>query len=106
MWYDAYAMHGECGEMDFDPAFKNASMMEQLGKILDSESAREVVDPAKFKPVNTVITDNGHEIMVHPKEAKMIRDAIFNMDSPRRLEIIKKIQTTEGLTKVLDTIRI
>jgi uncharacterized Fe-S center protein len=106
MWYDSYAMHGECGEMDFDPAFKNASMMEQLGKILDSESAREVVDPAKFKAVNTVITDDGHEIMVHPKEAKMIRDGIFNLDSPRRLEIIKQIQTTEGLTKVLDTIRI
>ena len=106
MWHDAYAYNGECGEMDFDPEFVSKPIMEQLGKILDSESAREVVDPKKFKPVNTVVTDDGHEIMVHPKEAKMIRDGILNLDAKRRLEILKKIQTTEGLTKVLDSIRI
>jgi uncharacterized Fe-S center protein len=106
MWHDAYAMHGDCGEMDFDPEFVSKPIMEQLGKILDSESAREVVDPAKFKPVNTVLTDDGHEIMVHPKEAKMIRDAVLNLDSKRRLEVLKQIQTTEGLTKVLDSFRI
>ena len=106
VWHDAYAMHGECGEMDFDPAFKQAPMMEQLGRIIDSAEIEDVVPSHKYNPVQSVVTDDGHEIAVHAKEAKIIRNFVLDIPAQRRLEALKMIQTTEGLTKVLDSVKI
>jgi hypothetical protein len=105
MWHDAYAMNGPCGEMDFDPEFKNTSLLEQLGKIIDSESAREVVDAERFNPVDTVTTDDGDVIKVTAEEAEVIRNAVLNVSAQKRLETIKNLQTTKGLTEVLKTVR-
>lgn len=106
MWHDAFAHKGPCGEMDFDPEFKNASIMEQLAKIIDSESAREVVDPERFNPVDSVTTDDGDEIKVTASEAESIREAIFNVPTKDRLDAIKYAQSTKGLTDLLNSVRI
>ena len=106
IWYDAYAMSGPCGEMDFDPEFKSVSIIEQLGKIIDSESAREVVDPERFNAVDSVTTDDGDTIKVTAKEATTIREMIGNVDVRDRLEVLKQLQTTKGLTEVLESVRI
>lgn len=106
MWHDAFAMHGPCGDMAFDPEFGQKNIIEQLSKIVDSESAREVVDPKKFKPVCSVITDDGDTIKVTPTEALVIRDAVLSVDVRERLDVIKDIQTTKGFTEILKQVKI
>lgn len=106
MWHDAFAHKGPCGEMDFDPEFKNVSIMEQLGKIIDSESAREVVSPEKFKAVSSVVTDDGDIIDVTAEEAELVREAVLKVPVQKRLEAIKYLQTTKGLTATLKKVRI
>jgi len=108
LWHDAYASHGECGEMDFDPSFKKVSMMEQLGRIIDSGKIVPGVDlpEHKYHPVSTVVTDDGHEIAVHAKEAEIIRDAVLNVPVKDRLDVIKELQTTKGFTAVLKQVTI
>jgi len=106
MWHDSYAMHGDCGEMNFDPSFKQVSLMEQLSKIIDSAAIVPGVDlpENKYKPVTTVITDDGDSITVTAAKAKAIRQAIFDVPANMRLEVIKFLQTTEGLTKYLEKV--
>jgi len=106
VWHDAYAMHGECGEMDFDPSFAQMPMLEQLGRIIDSAEVEDVVPAHKYNPVKSVVTDDGHEIAVHAKEAKVIRNMILDVPAKHRLDALKLIQTTEGLTKILNQVRI
>jgi hypothetical protein len=107
MWYDAYAMQGPCGEMEFDPEFVQKSMIEQLGKITDSARVDVGIDvpKKKFKPVNTVITDDGKKIRINAKEAQTIIDAVVNVPAPQRLDVLKKIQSSPGLKEVLEIVR-
>lgn len=104
VWHDAYAQKGPCGEMNFDPEFKETAMMEQLAKIIDSESVRDAVDPDKFKPVDTVITDDGDTFKVSAKQAHVIRETIFSIPTTHRLDALKDMQTTEGLKYMLEHI--
>ena len=106
VWHDAYAMHGDCGEMDFAPSFEQMPMLEQLGRIIDSAEIADVVPENKYNPVCTVTTDQGDTISVHAKQAKIIRNMILDIPAKNRLDALKLIQTTEGLTKVLDQVRI
>jgi hypothetical protein len=108
MWYDSEFMNGKCGDMNFDPEFKNVSIMEQLAKILDSAKVDVGLDvpEAKYKAVETVTTDDGDIIKVTAAQAEILRNAVLNVPVKSRLETLKKIQTTKGLTSVLNAIKL
>jgi|TARA_R110000744_G_scaffold38191_3_gene87346 hypothetical protein len=89
----------------FDVEYINAPMWDQLGKIQDSESAREVVKPAKFKAVNTVLTDDGVKITVTPEECQKIKDVLLQLRPPYRPTVLRKLQTSLGLNNMLRLIR-
>ena len=43
LWVDTYSVNADRGEMELDPGFKEKSIIEQLGVIIDSG----LVDPVK-----------------------------------------------------------
>jgi len=90
---------------DFDVEYKTMAMWDQLGKIQDSESAREVVKPSKFKAVNTVTTDDGIRIAITPNECQRIKDVLLQVRTPARAKILKQLQMSKGLTNMLKLIR-
>lgn len=92
-------------DAEFDIEYKTMSMWDQLGKIQDSESAREVVKASKFKPVNTVTTDDGKTIIVTPYECQRIKDVLLQVRTPARSKILKQLQMSKGLTNMLKLIR-
>ena len=81
----------------FDKEFKQDSMFNQLGKILDSRG-----NP---RPLDTVITDDGKKHKVNFQQAKMIRMLLtapqVKPDLKRRFT--KDIQNSETLEKFLQT---
>jgi len=81
---------------DEGQGFKQASMFDQLGKVLDSQG-----NP---KPVNTVVTDDGKEHKVTADQARMLRMfATTDKVKPMvRTQFIKDIQTSNGLVDFLD----
>jgi len=95
---------------DYDEGFKNMPMYDQLGKIIDSVSAAEVHNPTgrvkdyfrKFNPVTEVVTDDGDVFEISPLYAAKIRSSIMQVPTQSRLKLLKHIQTTEGLTEVLN----
>jgi hypothetical protein len=90
---------------EFDVEFINMPIWDQLGKIQDSESAREVVKAAKFKPVNTVKTDDGVTVIVTPAECQKIKDVLLELRTPFRAKVLKQLQMSKGLNNMLRLIR-
>ena len=78
------------------PGFKQASMFDQLGKVLDSQG-----NP---NPITTVVTDDGKEHKVTPQQARMLRMMATseNVKPMVRTKFIKDIQTSNGLVDFLD----
>jgi hypothetical protein len=81
---------------DEDAGFKQPSMFEQLGKILDSQG-----NP---NPVTTVTTDDGQTIEVSPQQARMLRMMATseNVKPNVRTQFIKDIQHSRGLHDFVD----
>jgi|TARA_R110000823_G_scaffold78546_15_gene179058 hypothetical protein len=90
---------------EFDAEFVNKPIWDQLGKIQDSESAREVVKPSKFKAVNSVKTDDGVTIIVTPTECAQIKELLRQMRTPFRSKVLKTIQMSKGLNNMLRLLR-
>jgi|TARA_B110000977_G_C10689725_1_gene342998 hypothetical protein len=90
---------------DFDNEFANVSMWDQLGKILDSKSASEVVDVKRFRAVNTVKTDDGVEMIVTAREAQKIKDVLLCLKTPVRATVIKQLQMSRGMTNMLSMVQ-
>jgi hypothetical protein len=78
------------------PGFKNETMFNQLGKVLDSQE-----NP---KPLNTVTTDDGKTFKVTADQAQILRMlATTDKVKPQvRMQFTKDIQTSNGLIDFLD----
>jgi len=108
MWHDAYANAYQCGDCeDFDPGFIQDSMINQLNKVIDAGEIVPGVDlpEKKYKPFNVLTTDEGDEFVVTIDEAKMIRDLVLGVPVKDRLDVLKQIQSTKGLTSVLEYVK-
>ena len=81
---------------DLDPEFIERPIMEQLGKIVDSETLREVVRANKFNPVNKVLTDDGKEYMISAGQANRLMNFVTEMRMPYRYNVIRNIQNSNG----------
>ena len=81
----------------FDKEFKQDSMFNQLGKILDSRG-----NP---RPLDTVITDDGKKHKVNFQQAKMIRMLLTapQVKPDLKRQFTKDIQNSETLEKFLQT---
>lgn len=81
----------------FDKEFKQDSMFNQLGKILDSKG-----NP---RPLDTVITDDGKKHKVNFQQAKMIRMLLTapQVKPDLKRQFTKDIQNSETLEKFLQT---
>jgi len=81
----------------FDKEFKQDSMFNQMGKILDSRG-----NP---RPLDTVITDDGKKHKVNFQQAKMIRMLLTapQIKPDVKREFTKDIQTSEVLDKFLQS---
>ena len=98
---DDYGLGGHGSELDRDddgegPGFKQPSMYEQLGKVLDSQG-----NP---NPVNTVTTDDGKTHNVTAEQARIMR-MLMTTDKVKpmvRTQFIKDMQTSHGLIDFLD----
>lgn len=94
---------------EYDVGFKNEAIYIQLGRIIDSQSAKEIYNPKgkvkeyfrKFIPVDSVVTDDGVTFSVTSSEAEKIRTALMSLPTPRRAEIFKEIQLSEGFSQVM-----
>ena len=105
VWHDAYFNQGTCGEMDFDDGFTERAMTWQLKNVIDSASLKDVVKKHKYKPLQWVRTDDGYDVKVSPTEAQHILNAIELIPVQKRLNALRKIQSSDGLCKVLETIK-
>ena len=81
----------------FDKEFKQDSMFNQLGKILDSRG-----NP---RPLDTVITDDGKKHKENFQQAKMIRMLLTapQVKPDLKRQFTKDIQNSETLEKFLQT---
>ena len=106
---------GDDEEDEYKPGFTQDNMINQLGKIIDSDDASKDVDAMKIKkftPVTKVTTDDGAEVDVKPAEAKALKD-MFNMlssarqgeEESARERFQKLIQTSQGLDNMLNFAR-
>jgi hypothetical protein len=94
------------------PGFEQDSMINQLGKIIDSEEAGKDAEDMKiknFKPVTSVKTDDGKEVDISPEEAKALKKMMDMLPSNRggeeqspREKYLDAIQNSEGLANMLD----
>ena len=97
------------------PGFKEMPMVDQLGKILDSDEASkdaEAMKIKKFNPVTSVKTDDGATVDITPAEAEAVKKMINMLPSNRggeeqspREKFLDAIQTEKGLTNMLDFAR-
>tara|TARA_X000001388_G_scaffold43300_1_gene30418 strand:- start:92 stop:472 length:381 start_codon:yes stop_codon:yes gene_type:complete len=81
----------------FDKEFKQDSIFNQMGKILDSRG-----NP---RPLDTVITDDGKKHKVDFNQAKMIRMLLTapQIKPELKMKFTKDIQQSETLMKFLQT---
>jgi hypothetical protein len=87
-------------------------MINQLGKIIDSDDAGKDVDAMKvkkFSPKTTVQTDDDDTVEIAPAEAKALKGMMDMLTSARmgeeesaREKFLRSIQTTVGLESMLD----
>lgn len=97
---------------DYKPGFKQDNMINQLGKIIDSDDAGKEVDAMKvkkFSPKTTVQTDDDDTVNITASEAKALKGMMDMLTSARmgeeqsaRERFLKTIQTTVGLESMLD----
>lgn len=91
--------------LELDPEFRKESMYMQLGRIVDSESARSVVPAHKFNPVEYVTTEEGTKFKVSPKEAQLMREMIVKVPTVPRADLLKQIQTRNGFKEFREAIK-
>jgi hypothetical protein len=106
IWTDTEAFKGSAGEMNFDPGFKQDSMLEQFSRVIDSSKIIPGVDlpEHKYRPITTVVTDDGDEFVVTATQAETMYDIAVSVKASRRLDFLKTIQTTTGFTILLSKI--
>lgn len=82
--------------------FKQEAMQVQLMKIADSDSHPDIKNP-----VRTVVTDDGEEMRVEHGEAKAILKLLTlpNLKPDAKMQVMRDIQTSEGLAKMLDFVK-
>lgn len=99
-------------EEDYRPGFTQDNMINQLGKIIDSDDASKDVEAMKIKkftPVTKVNTDDNKSYDVSPAEAKALKN-MFNMlssarqgeEQSAREKFQSTIQTGKGLLNMID----
>jgi len=87
--------------LDYGPSFKGLPMWEQLGKIEDSAELKGTIKAKKYKPVKTVVTDDGKKFVLNCKQAGKIKELVSAFPMPVRADIFKEIQLEKGLTKFI-----
>lgn len=105
VWHDAFAHRYPIGDTDLDPDYKEKSMVEQLMKVIDSESARDAVPPKKFKPIEWVYTDDGYQVRVTAFEAQTILNSVPKVPLKDRPAYLRRIQNSPGLCQAIEYIR-
>jgi len=101
----------EDGEEDFRPGFSQDNMMNQLGKVIDSDDAGKDAEAMKiknFKPVTSVKTDDGKDMEISPAQAKALKQMWSMLPSQRggeeqspREKFQNAIQNSKGLENML-----
>jgi hypothetical protein len=102
----------EDDEYGMKPGYTQDNMINQLGKIIDSDDAGKEVDTMKIKkftPVTKVMTDDNKSIDVSPQEAKALKSMMDMLSSARmgeeqspREKFLDAIQTGKGLLNMID----
>lgn len=102
----------EKDDADYKPGYTQDNMINQLGKIIDSDDAGKEVDTMKIKkftPVTKVMTDDSKSIDVSPQEAKALKSMMDMLSSARmgetqspREKFLDAIQTGKGLLNMID----
>jgi len=106
LWTDNFYVNADRGEMELDEGFKEKSILEQLNVVIDSGLIDPVKDKIKkFKPITSVVTDDGDKIKVTAAEALRIRETVIGIHPKDRLDVLKQLQTTKGMKEVLNYIR-
>ena len=95
-----------------NPGYSQDNMINQLGKVIDSEDAgkdAEAMKIKKFSPVTNVTTDDGKTVDISPAEAKALKSMFEMLPSQRggeekspREKFQDAIQKEEGLMQMLD----
>lgn len=95
-----------------NPGYSQDNMINQLGKVIDSEDAGKDAEDMKiknFKPVTSVTTDDGKTVDISPAEAKALKGMFEMLPSQRggeekspREKFQDAIQKEEGLMQMLD----
>ncbi len=103
---------GDEDEYATKPGYDQDSMINQLGKVIDSEEAGKDAEDMKiknFKPVTSVKTDDGKEVDVSPAQAKALKKMMDMLPTNRggeeqspREKFLDAIQNSEGLENMLD----
>ena len=101
----------EDGEEDFRPGFSQDNMLNQLGKVIDSDDAGKDAEAMKiknFKPVTSVKTDDGKDMEISPAQAKALKQMWSMLPSQRggeeqspREKFQNAIQNSKGLENML-----
>lgn len=86
----------ELDQDDTGAGFKNDSMFEQLGKILDSAG-----NP---NPIKHVMTDDGEKIEVSPQQARVLRQLLTaeGVKPNVKMQFTKDIQNSQTLHDFID----
>ena len=102
----------EDDDYETKPGYEQDSMINQLGKVIDSEEAGKDAEDMKiknFKPVTSVKTDDGKEMDMTPGQAKALKKMMDMLPTNRggeeqspREKFLDAIQSSEGLANMLD----
>ena len=102
----------EADEYADKPGYTQDNMINQLGKIIDSDDAGKEIDQMKIKkftPVTKVTTDDNGSVDVSPAEAKALKSMMDMLSSARmgeeqspREKFLDAIQTKKGLLNMID----
>lgn len=93
-------------EDEYDPEFERTPVWDQLGTILDSESAGEVVKKEKHHQITRVVTDDNVEFEVTPNQAVLIRRILTVTPVLRRRIMFRDLQCSKGFTVILNAAKI
>lgn len=81
--------------------FKQEAMQIQLMKISDSEPGPDIKNPLR-----TVTTDDGDTVRIeHGEAVAMLKILQMPMKPDKKMEIMRQIQTTDGLNQMLDFVQ-
>lgn len=109
---DTGMLDDEDDEYADKPGYTQDNMINQLGKIIDSDDAGKELDQLKIKkftPVTKVTTDDNASVDVSPAEAKALKSMMDMLSSARmgeeqspREKFLNAIQTKKGLLNMID----